>query len=130
MAGALRLYYSITAERSNDAPWEGFNLWTWESVEVNLGIICASAPCLKALISRFIPTLWPSRNGTTPSATAGAQYPRNARRNPENFAFGMHGKDPEAGYILGSIATVETGGRNGQRMKHLSESQDDLTDGS
>jgi hypothetical protein len=94
---------------------------------VNLGIVCASAPCLKALIARFIPVLWSSRSGSTPAA-ASSQYQRNARRHAEGGAFGMRVKDPEAGYILGSMATVETRGRDGKRMRDRSDSQDDLTD--
>ncbi len=65
MAGALRLYYSIITQKSNDTPWEGFNLWTWESVEINLGIVCASAPCLKSLVTRIIPKIFPSQNNSS-----------------------------------------------------------------
>ncbi|KUJ08697.1 uncharacterized protein LY89DRAFT_741544 [Mollisia scopiformis] len=64
VAGALRLYYSILTQKSTDTPWEGFNLWTWESIEINLGIVCSSAPCLKALITKMIPRMFGSVGGS------------------------------------------------------------------
>lgn len=81
VAGALRLYFSITNEKSNDATYDGFNLWTWESIEVNLGIVCASAPCLKALVARVLPRLMPSHSASNISHTPTVNYQRNAKRD-------------------------------------------------
>ena len=32
-----------------DITWEGFNLWIWAAVEVNLGVICGCVPVLRPL---------------------------------------------------------------------------------
>lgn len=114
VAGALRLYFSITNEKSNDATYEGFNLWTWESIEVNLGIVCASAPCLKALIARVLPRLMASHSASNVSHTPGANYQRSVRQNV--------GSQPD--YVLESIGKT----RGEERMvRESGESQEGLT---
>lgn len=35
----------------------GFDLWTWEALEINLGIICACVPTIKPLIIRIFPSI-------------------------------------------------------------------------
>jgi hypothetical protein len=113
VAGALRLYYSITNEKSDDATWEGFNLWTWESIEVNLGIVCASAPCLKALIARVLPKLMASHSASNMSHTPAAQYQRNVKRNA--------GDQPE--YVLESMGET----REDRMARRSGDSQEGLT---
>lgn len=112
VSGALRLYYSITNEKSDDATWEGFNLWTWESIEVNLGIVCASAPCLKALIARVLPRLMPSHSAS--NHTPAAHYQMNARRNVRG----------QPDYILESIGEMR---RENRMARGSGESQEGLT---
>lgn len=76
ISGALRLYYTITTHRSSDPTWLGFYLWTWESVEINLGIVCASAPCLKAFFVKVFPKLGGSSNGTIRNSSVMARMGR------------------------------------------------------
>lgn len=40
-----------------DITWEGFNLWIWAAVEVNLGVICGCVPVLRPLLVKAFPRL-------------------------------------------------------------------------
>jgi hypothetical protein len=58
---------------SQDGTWYGFELWTWEAVEVNLAIGCACVPALKPLLIRWFPIMISSLFGnTTNTARKGA----------------------------------------------------------
>ncbi len=71
IAGGLRLYYSLVVNDSRDGTWPGFQLWTWEAVEVNLGIACACAPAVKPLLVKWFPKVmqrvFGTNSGTNPS---------------------------------------------------------------
>jgi hypothetical protein len=122
VAGALRLYYSIITDKSPDTPWEGFYLWTWESIEINLGIVCASAPCLKSLITRLVPKLFSSHPSSDfPSFSMAGGHPRDERGD----MFGAGRMDIGKGFTMTTIRA----GRSGRIGGGRSESQDDLTDG-
>ncbi|KAF2737808.1 hypothetical protein EJ04DRAFT_590519 [Polyplosphaeria fusca] len=53
-------------------PWYGFSSGYWSCIEVNLAIVCGSAPVLKPLITRFIPQFASrfTNNGATSSQHA------------------------------------------------------------
>lgn len=116
IAGGVRLYYSIITQTSNDSPWVGFNMYTWESVEVNLGIVCASAPCLKSLIQQVIPKFMTSRTDSRRRGT----YQLDGRRHTYRAAFGFRKGYKKAGYILDPIE------RNKGREGDDGESQEKL----
>lgn len=124
VAGALRLYYSIITDRSLDTPWEGFYLWTWESIEINLGIVCASAPCLKSMLTRLIPKLFSSHPSSDFPSLSGPGHTFDGRAGVERMANGK--RDPRRGFVMTTI----TAGRSGKGLDERGESQDDLTDGS
>jgi hypothetical protein len=121
VAGALRLYYSIITDKSPDTPWEGFYLWTWESIETNLGIVCASAPCLKSLVTRLVPKLFSSHPSNDFPSLSITGNPRDERTDRFAIGRGNAGK----GFVMTNI----TAGRSGKKVGGRSESQDDLTDG-
>ncbi|KAL2061130.1 hypothetical protein VTL71DRAFT_7403 [Oculimacula yallundae] len=52
--GTLRLFFSLTVDASSDYTWDGFYLWLFAALELDLGIICASAPALKMFVVRLI----------------------------------------------------------------------------
>ena len=56
-AGILRTVYSAYWADSYDLSWNTWALGVAAMVELNLGIICASAPALKPLVKRFVPRL-------------------------------------------------------------------------
>lgn len=64
--GTLRLIFSLTVDASSDYTWEGFYLWLFAALELDLGIICASAPALKMFVVRTIQNR-SSENETVPN---------------------------------------------------------------
>jgi hypothetical protein len=126
VAGTIRLYYSISTNLSHDSTWEGFNLWTWETAELDLGIVCASLPCLKALVKRVMPTLFMTTrsqsHGGDASRPPAACYQLSGRQRQTR----RERKDGEEDYILGSAATID---RDGRKTRNERESQEQLTKG-
>ena len=53
----------------------------WSAVEVNLGLLCASAPAARPLIRKIAPTLLRSTSETTDSSSADSQ---SKKRNTSN----------------------------------------------
>ncbi|KAL4807780.1 hypothetical protein BDV18DRAFT_107973 [Aspergillus unguis] len=69
VAGAVRTYYvwqSLIV--SYDETWEGWPVLLAATVEINLGLLCASAPALRPLINFCVPRL------------VGSSYPYNSNR--------------------------------------------------
>jgi len=59
IAGIMRNYWvHHVVYQTYDVTWEGFDLWIWTAVEVNLGVICGCVPSLKVLV-------WPSKSRKT-----------------------------------------------------------------
>lgn len=61
LVSIIRLYFLHKAHFAKD--WSYYNTVpaTWSSIEINIGILCASLPTLKAFLTRFFPTLFASR---------------------------------------------------------------------
>lgn len=126
VAGALRLYYSITTDKSPDTPWEGFSLWIWESIEINLGIVCASAPSLKSFLTRLVPKLFSSQNSTPSNDFPSFERERAGySRGKGTERLGTGRRDAGRGFTM----TTVTAGRSARKGGGGSESQDDLTAG-
>ncbi|KAF4551619.1 Hypothetical protein D9617_13g101210 [Elsinoe fawcettii] len=63
----LRSLYDVT--KSTDLTWENGPIAYWSSVEVNVGIICACLPTLKAFAMKYFPNLInSSKNGGATSS--------------------------------------------------------------
>jgi len=58
----IRMKSLVDISRSTDVSWSNPPAAEWSAIEVNVGIICASLPSLKATITRFFPHLFSSRN--------------------------------------------------------------------
>jgi hypothetical protein len=39
--------------RTFDVSWHGYSLWLWATIEVDVGILCASLPACKPLLTSF-----------------------------------------------------------------------------
>lgn len=61
------MYYSSKTVKSTDFTWLGYETWTWEAIEINLGIICGCIPCIKPLIVRIFPRFLSYSTKITPS---------------------------------------------------------------
>lgn len=54
LAGCMRLYWvAEVVNNTYDVTWDGFVMWIWTAVEVNLGVICGCAPTLRPLFRFF-----------------------------------------------------------------------------
>lgn len=54
-AGCMRLYWVIRVMLyTYDVTWDGFELWIWTAVEVNLGVVCGCAPMLRPLVASWV----------------------------------------------------------------------------
>ncbi|KAL4779849.1 hypothetical protein BJX76DRAFT_361400 [Aspergillus varians] len=57
-ASAVRLYYANRIYHvSYDVTWDGYQLWLWVLVEINLAVISASIPTIRPLVRKFLPQL-------------------------------------------------------------------------
>lgn len=56
-AGAARTYFTWIMTTEPDATWNAWMNWLMSSLELLLGIICASIPSTKPFFSRYIPKL-------------------------------------------------------------------------
>ncbi|TGZ76694.1 hypothetical protein EX30DRAFT_399101 [Ascodesmis nigricans] len=57
-AGIARVHYlEYTLFKTYDVTWEGYTIWLWTAVEIDLGIICCSIPPLRPLIRRHFPRI-------------------------------------------------------------------------
>ena len=54
----LRLQSLIAISNSDDPTYDNPPAATWSSVEINVGIICSCLPCLRPLISKFLPRVF------------------------------------------------------------------------
>ena len=53
-AVCMRIYWvHVVLYQTYDVTWEGYDLWIWTAVEVNLGVICGCIPSLKPLLLRW-----------------------------------------------------------------------------
>lgn len=53
-AGVGRTCYLIKLGKTYDTSWTGFNLLVWTIIEMQLGIICACAPSMRAFFRRYL----------------------------------------------------------------------------
>lgn len=68
ITGMLRLDSLRIASVSMDPTWDNFGAAIWSGIESNIGIVCASLPHYKPLLTRYFPTLMgvTSRSAMTP----------------------------------------------------------------
>lgn len=72
----LRLQSLVQISRSKDQSWDNGPAATWSSVEANVGIICASLPPLRPLISRIAPRIFPGTAYASPGYGYGSKTTR------------------------------------------------------
>ncbi|PMD37525.1 hypothetical protein L207DRAFT_531807 [Hyaloscypha variabilis F] len=57
IAAYIRLDRIVKLNESNDASWDASDVTTWTSLEVSIGLFCASAPTIRPLIRQIAPNL-------------------------------------------------------------------------
>ncbi|KAK3722931.1 hypothetical protein LTR37_002076 [Vermiconidia calcicola] len=53
-ASAVRIYYLKKVGTATDLTWIGFDVFVWSQLELQLAMICASAPALRVLFRRYL----------------------------------------------------------------------------
>ncbi|EFQ98136.1 hypothetical protein MGYG_01172 [Nannizzia gypsea CBS 118893] len=68
LAGCIKSFYMYqTLVGTYDVTWEGYKVWVWTDLEINLAVICASIPVLRPFVQRYFPNLgFKSNNSSTP----------------------------------------------------------------
>ncbi|CZR59409.1 uncharacterized protein PAC_09301 [Phialocephala subalpina] len=55
VAASIRLVYVVRYYVSADLAWNGVDIMTWCAIETNVGLFCASAPCIRPLLRKITP---------------------------------------------------------------------------
>jgi hypothetical protein len=77
-AGAARTYFVYRITTSNDKTWDIYLFWISASVEIYLGIICASVPATRKFFSRYLPKLLRSNpQSSIPAPVSSSRSPRS-----------------------------------------------------
>ncbi|KAJ4353986.1 uncharacterized protein N0V89_005718 [Didymosphaeria variabile] len=71
IASILRLNALHKVAITTDITWDNPGTATWSAIELNVGIICASLPTLRAFIIQHFPRVFRSTRGSTPTARVG-----------------------------------------------------------
>ncbi|KJR85159.1 uncharacterized protein SPSK_09383 [Sporothrix schenckii 1099-18] len=82
----IRLRSLLSISVSPDTTFAGVDIAMWSNIEINVAIICASAPALKPFVSRIAPKLLGS-SGNSGNRSRGTGYGPNSQRGD---AFGMN----------------------------------------
>jgi hypothetical protein len=142
IAGIVRTWYiykSLIAEY--DQTWFAYPLWIAAAVEIDLGVICASAPALRPLFAQLPFSLSSITFSATPNRYAskgskltgseGTAQQSNASRNKStqgstqdlksvtNTSKQGNGKEPQ--YELETWVDVERGNRTSTAVSHSSQ---------
>ncbi|KAF1977385.1 hypothetical protein BU23DRAFT_577939 [Bimuria novae-zelandiae CBS 107.79] len=67
LVSILRLQSLVAISNSSDPTYDNPPAATWSSVETNIGIICSSLPCLRPLITRYLPGVLTASSTSTRS---------------------------------------------------------------
>nr|POE77527.1 hypothetical protein CFP56_09174 [Quercus suber] len=82
-AGSARTYYSYLLGAQYDPSWIGYNLYVWSDLELQLSIICASAPVMRVFFRKYL-------------SSSMSRMLNSAKTGTNNLSRGSHALDPEA----------------------------------
>jgi hypothetical protein len=106
-AGCMRTYWVVEVVNDTyDVTWNGFCMWFWVAVEVNLGVICGCVPTLRPLFKYFQNEIRRS-SGTGRDTQEQQDSERNATHAP--WFGSLHWL--EGPNWLGSLAATPQGSR-------------------
>ena len=80
VAGGLKTQYIIESMgHSYDEQWDAYSLWIVTTVEIDVGIICASAPALRPFVVRYLPKVFGSSRGRSNNSATNGSRPYRPR---------------------------------------------------
>ncbi|KAJ5109346.1 hypothetical protein N7456_006021 [Penicillium angulare] len=82
---------------STDPTYDNVGAASWSAIECNVGIICACLPTLKPLISKIVPGLLSTLNGSHRYGTAQMSTTQRTTTWNDESTLGAPGEDPEYG---------------------------------
>lgn len=85
-AGAVRTYYFNGLAYTLDETWLGFDIFVWAQLELQLAIICASAPALRVFFRKYLSD--PLSRALNTAKNAGSAI-RSGHRNSNNLEHGI-----------------------------------------
>ncbi|KAJ9419488.1 hypothetical protein FOXG_16067 [Fusarium oxysporum f. sp. lycopersici 4287] len=83
-AAFVKLSYVTNYGKLGDWLWDSRNITIWTSIELNVGIIAASLPCLRPLFRRFLGSTYGKSSKKTPTAGA-TNYGRGTFHSGNNW---------------------------------------------
>lgn len=124
MTSVLRLKSLYIISVSHDVTHDNGAAAAWSSLELNVGIICASLPTLRKTISRFFPRLFSASEAHVYYGSASASQNRKSRRWPgvsvsETSAWAEQTPSPEIGKSSAVIEMVPRGDDDAESQTEL-----------
>lgn len=112
LTSVLRLKSLYTISVSRDVTWDNGGAAAWSSVELNVGIICASLPTLRKTISKFFPAAFSASEAYVYYGSASGSKNRKSglRRWPEASETGGPSMISETGKNTTVIEMLPQGG--------------------
>jgi hypothetical protein len=83
-AAFVKLSYVANYGKLGDWLWDSRNITIWTSIELNVGIIAGSLPCLRPLFRRFLGSTYGKNSKKTPT-TGATNYGRGTLRSGNNW---------------------------------------------
>jgi hypothetical protein len=80
LVSILRLQSLVAISNSSDPTYDNPPAATWSSVETNIGIICSCLPCLRPLVTRYMPGVFASTTSRS-KQSSGSKEARRGSRN-------------------------------------------------
>ncbi|KAE9368311.1 hypothetical protein N431DRAFT_347037 [Stipitochalara longipes BDJ] len=117
IAGAIRAYYiDVLVSKTYDTTWEGFMLWIFVALEVDIALICASAPVLKPLFRRYL--------NSSSNSTGSHGFHKRSSKNPQHrVESGVSFQDAfQVPVELGSVDHAKISGENQKPLPPVPES--------
>ncbi|KAH7226832.1 hypothetical protein BKA60DRAFT_605090 [Fusarium oxysporum] len=116
----IRLQFLVDLGSSHNPTYDQTDISIWSTVEINVGIICASMPALRVILVRMFPALGGSSYDSSKYNNYGEHYGRKSHimsRSRARVELPSHTGD--------SIHTPEHGGIELQRTFHVQYSEND-----
>ncbi|KAF5562965.1 integral membrane protein PTH11 [Fusarium phyllophilum] len=116
----IRLQFLVDLGSSRNPTYDQTDISIWSTVEINVGIICASMPALRVILVRLFPSLGGSSYDSSKYNNYGEHYGRKSHilsRSRARVELPSHTAD--------SIHTPDHGGIELQRTFHVQYSEND-----
>ncbi|KAL3427912.1 integral membrane protein [Phlyctema vagabunda] len=129
IAGGIRTFFTYKMLSSYDRTWDSYGNWLSSSIELYVGVICASIPATKPFFQRFLPKVF----GSGALSCRTSRYYHSGTKDKSSSSQSSTFTDFELGPIRGSFKKLEgTNGDEphpGRRLHVIAETEADLESG-